>query len=137
MRRPGRRTTIATYGFDSWVSNNGGSSGLDPPSPNLRLERLVLIVDSAEAQRLVATWPTAWSRYQGMLEEDASIDEWSYDFMSSWARLARCDIDDVEALIPVLFENELLLPEGVVAREALEYVQARMRDALQKPSRWG
>jgi hypothetical protein len=122
-------------GFGSWVSSNGGSGAPDPAAGNFKVERLVLIVDSAEAQRLVATWPTAWMRYQGLLEEDASIDEWSYDFMSSWARLARCDIDDVEALIPVLFENELLLAEGVVAAEALQYVQARMRDALQKPPR--
>jgi hypothetical protein len=107
-----------------------------PPVGSLKLERIVLIVDSPEAQRLVATWYMAWERYADQLTNSQDTgDELSPEFRESWARIARCDIDDVDNLIPVLFENELLLSEGAVATEALRYVQARMVDALQKPPR--
>lgn len=100
------------------------------------LVRVVLIVDSPEAQRLVATWYMAWERYGGLLANIQDTgDELSDEFCGAWARIARCDIDDVYMLIPVLFENELLLAEGGVAPEALRYVQTRMQDLFDRPLR--
>jgi hypothetical protein len=105
-------------------------------SEDLKLERIVLIVDSPEAQRMVATWYMAWERYADLLQVSTDTGgQLTPGFKQAWARISRCDIDDVEALVPVLFENELLLSEGTVAPEALRYVQARMVDALQKPPR--
>jgi hypothetical protein len=106
------------------------------PASSAELVRIVLIVDSPEAQRLVATWYMAWERYSALLDKSTDTgDELSEEFRDAWARIARCDIDDVDTLIPVLFENELLLAEGGVAQEALRYVRTRMEDLLARPLR--
>lgn len=92
--------------------------------PELHLEKLVLIVDSNEAQRLIATWETVSAM---KLPEDKRNEH--------WAEISRVDIDDLEALLPMLFENDILGEEGTVAEEALNYIRSRMLDLLQKPPR--
>jgi len=103
---------------------------------DLHLERLVLIVDSNEAQRLVATWYMVWERYGDRLENPDDVGEaLAEEFLAQWSKVSAVDIDDVMSLVPVLFENELLVAEGQVAPEALRFIQSRMLDLLQKPPR--
>jgi len=107
------------------------------PERELHLEKLVLIIDSPESQRLVATWETAHERYHHLLPDVPPLmwADGAPRFIDAWATMARVDVDDLASLIPVLFENDILLPEGEVAEEALNFVRVRMMDALQKPPR--
>jgi hypothetical protein len=108
----------------------------EPQLSDLHLERLVLIVDSLEAQRMIATWNMAWERFADeLISFDDVGEKLTEGFRESWSRVANVDIDDLNTLVPVLFDNDLLGSEGKVAPEALRYIQARMLDALQKPPR--
>jgi hypothetical protein len=97
--------------------------------------RLVLIVDSPEAQRLVATWASAWERYADLLDEtqEELVKQITEHFASAWSRISRVDIDDVTQLLPVLFENEILMADGQVSPVARAYIDSRMLAAMEKP----
>src|SRR5262245_31105493 len=98
MRPRERRTRSPGSGSSTSARDRIGFGGMDEQTPvgNLKLERIVLLVDSPEAQRLVATWYMAWERYADQLDNSTDTgDELSADFRTSWARIARCDIDDV------------------------------------------
>lgn len=118
------------------MSTSGTWAPSEQPQRELRLEKLVLIVDSPEAQRLVATWETLYEKHdfsfiRGAWWLEAGVSH----ILVDWSELSRVDIDDAIALCPVLFENEILSLDGTVAQEALNYIRARMLDALQKPPR--
>lgn len=100
----------------------------------IALEKLVLIENDLLSQRLIVTWEKAYLEYGQLLSgspADLSSDD---DFAAAWGRIANVDIDDIERRAPVLFENGLLLANGVVSETALGYVQNRLISEMPKVS---
>lgn len=83
----------------------------------MRLEALVLIEDDKEAQKLVVTWPSVHAA------SDDAID-------AEWARISGVDIDDLERIAPVLFQNEILGPAGFVDEDAIRFIKSQIAAIL-------
>ena len=100
----------------------------------MRDEVLLLLDGNEDACKLVATWPTVGPRFaedpQAMTEEDRV----AYDqrVNEEWERISGVHIDDIERLVPVLFENEMLGPGGFVDEKAEGFVRAQIAFTLRK-----
>lgn len=111
------------------------SDNIDPR--DFHPELLVLLEDRPEAQRLLVTWKKAWQLYSGrgftgtvVMPELKEDDE----FTRAWSKISTVDPLDIEQLCPVLFVNELLLPEGDVDPVAYAWVRSRMLEMIQAGS---
>lgn len=79
------------------------------------VELLVLIEESGSAQRMIVTWPKVHFDYREEMTVDYPGDLKSDDpFTARWSRICDVDIDDIERLAPVLFENGLLGEDGTI-----------------------
>ena len=92
----------------------------------VELEKLVLLEGDLLAQRLVVTWGKVWLEYGELLQGLPAALTSEDDFAKAWARLSGVDVDDIERLAPVLFENGLLYEDGAASDTAMGYVKSRI-----------
>jgi hypothetical protein len=107
-----------------------GDGGFD------RVYRLNLVVDSPDAIRLISTWRLAWESFVRDLDEPNEpppIDDEEHPFIVRWAAVSRVDETAIVRLIPLLFNNDLLFPEGRVDPLAEAFVTRRALELLDKP----
>jgi len=88
------------------------------PERVFNIEALVLLEGDLEAQRLVATWAN--------VQTDDDLSK-TYD---RWSEMSGVDIDDVQRLAPVLFQNGILGPEGFAEERALQFIRARVASRI-------
>lgn len=93
----------------------------------MQLEALVLLEDSPDARKLVATWAAIGERYDG--------DDDNAEMIEAWERVSGVHAPDIERLEPILFANGIISTGGIVDPEAQRYLRAHVAQTLQRQSR--
>lgn len=94
----------------------------------MRPTALILLDGEPERMRLVATWPIVGARVPPELEAE-EIHDW---LLGEWERISGVLADDIARAEPILFENEILGPDGFVDGDAENFVRAHIAAALRK-----
>lgn len=103
----------------------------DTPATDIRSpERLVLVENNHDAQCLIATWTKAWEMFGESKAFTGTIIlpdlKENDEFTRSWGSISGVDPLDIERLTPMLFVNEILLPEGQCDKVSIGWVRSRM-----------
>ena len=93
----------------------------DPASQLEGLEKLVLIVDDRDAQKLIATWPIVGPRQPAGATDGEDMDD--RPLILEWERVSGVDRERIARLEPVLFENAILGPDGYVSSDAMRLLR--------------
>lgn len=103
----------------------------------MNLEAIALIEDDEISQRLCVTWPLVAERVQARAYGAQGVPIVPFAIVEAWAKFTGPDVlpHDVEHRVPVLFANGILLKDGTVAEEALQFIRGRLAESLpRRPS---
>lgn len=84
---------------------------------------LILLEDDLDAMRLLATWPIAGRSIEAGELADLALDD---AVIEQWSMISNVDVTDVTRLLPMLVQNEMIMPLGEVDEDAETYIRARV-----------
>lgn len=98
------------------------------------IETLVLVMHDHDAQCLIATWPRIGPSYAAAADEltETGDDAALTAVRQRWAAISGVYVEDIPNLEPILFENDLCGPMGVVDPAVLNWI-ARKALGLKLP----